>query len=198
MNRTIIVAATFLVALGTRQAAGANALYFASSPTSWVGHGQTHTFTSADGYSFTSQRMGSLGDRTNDLQFIIRQTSTLDRWELDFVGPDRILVEVGSYLDAQRYPFNEAGHPGLVFEGDGRGDNRLTGWFNVLEVTFDSGGQIQRFAADFTQYDEEDMARWNFGSFRYNSDIPLTTIPEPSTIVLAITAFATLPLRCRK
>ena len=195
MNRTIIAVTTLVAVSIGHQANAANVFYFTSSPTSWVGHGLTQTMTLTNGYSFSSHRYFSQGAYTNDLSFGVTKSS--DWWDLDFVGGSNTLVSAGLYADALRYPFNGT-HPGLSFIGNGRGDNRLTGWFNVLEAVFDSGGQVQRFAADFTQYDEQNTSRWNFGSFRYNSDVPITTIPEPSTLALGMIALAALSMhRCK-
>ncbi|MBN1567288.1 MAG: putative Ig domain-containing protein [Acidobacteria bacterium] len=55
----------------------------------------------------------------------------------------------------------------------------MGGKFTILEITVDNG-QLISFAADFTQYDEMALASWNYGSIRYNSSIPLNTLPpEP-------------------
>jgi hypothetical protein len=40
-------------------------------------------------------------------------------------------------------------------------------------------------AIDFVQYDETINTWWNFGSLRYNSDLPITPVPEPEATVLA-------------
>jgi hypothetical protein len=70
----------------------------------------------------------------------------------------------------------------MAFTAPGRGDNTLTGYFNVLQAVYDTNGQVVSFAVDFLQYDEGGLSAWNMGSIRYDS-----TIPEPSSILL--TAF---------
>jgi hypothetical protein len=101
-------------------------------------------------------------------------------YELDLVGPDYTLPTVGFYSDATRWPFMDSG-AGLWFTSPGRGDNTITGYFNVLQADYDTSGNIVSFAADFKQYDECVTANWVSGSFRYNSDVP---IPEPATLLL--------------
>jgi hypothetical protein len=150
----------------------ANTLYFTSSPGSWVGQGQTETFTSPT-TAFSAQR---LFNNAVELSFDDGQ----DWYYLNIVGPSSTSPIVGFYPDATRWPFNGSGS-GLSFYGDGRGDNTLTGYFNVLQADYDISGNVVSFAVDFTQYDECVKANWVSGSFRYNSNIP---IPEPATLLL--------------
>jgi hypothetical protein len=70
----------------------------------------------------------------------------------------------------------------MNFTSPGRGDNMLTGWFNVLQADYDQTGQIAAFAVDFVQYDETTVTRWNQGSIRFNSDIPAPGPPPPMQI----------------
>jgi hypothetical protein len=156
-------------------------LYFTSSPTSWVGHGQTRTITPSNGFTFNGFRYFSQGAYTNAVS--ISLTSSTEFWYLDFVGPHLTLPVTGSYPNAARWPFQSSDQPGLSFVGDGRGDNELIGSFEVLDATFDGSGNLLSFAADFTQYDEGDFSAWNRGSIRYHSAVP---VPEPSSVLLAI------------
>src|SRR5262249_15877081 len=41
-------------------------------------------------------------------------------WFLDFAAPNNALLTPGTYLDAQRFPFQAAGKPGLDVSGNGR------------------------------------------------------------------------------
>jgi len=154
-------------------------LYFTSSPTSWVGHGQTMTFTSPTTI-FSAQRYFDQGVYTNSVTLSINFDNYQDWYYLHIVGPNLTLPTVGFYPDATRWPFMGSG-AGLDFSGDGRGNNTLTGYFNVLQADYDISGNIVSFAVDFTQYDRGVKANWVSGSFRYNSDIP---VPEPATLFL--------------
>lgn len=133
---------------------------FSSSPTAWVGGGQTLTFTSV-----AASRTGSLGAYTDSVHL------TASGYELAIVGPSLTLAQVGFYPGATRWPFMGSG-PGMAFTSPGRGDNMLTGWFNVLQADYDVSGQPTAFAVDFVQYDEGNVTQWNQGSIRFNSDIP--------------------------
>jgi hypothetical protein len=92
----------------------------------------------------------------------------------------------GEYDNAARWPFEATTQPGLSFInwGEGRGDNTLSGYFDVLNIQYSSGVVVSA-AIDFVQYDETINTWWNFGSLRYNSDLPITPVPEPEATVLA-------------
>ncbi len=143
---------------------------FSSSSTAWIGAGQTLNFTSV-----SASRTGSLGAYTDSVHF------TASGYGIDLVGPGMTLAQVGYYPNATRWPFMGSG-PGMNFTSPGRGDNTLTGWFNVLQADYDQTGQIAAFAVDFVQYDETTVTRWNRGSIRYNSDIPAPG-PTPPLLI---------------
>lgn len=75
-------------------------------------------------------------------------------WYLYLKAPDSTPLMPGTYLDARRWPFQPAGHPGLSFWGDGRGCNTLTGRFTVEDVTFGPGPTVERLDATFVQHCE--------------------------------------------
>ena len=150
-----------------------SALYFTSSPTSWVGQGQTKLFDSPITDFSTTRQVNAVG--------LVFDNQT-DWYYLYLIGPDSTQPTAGFYPNATRWPFNGSG-PGLSFFGDGRGDNTLTGYFNILEAKYDTSGNVTSFAVDFMQYDEGVTANWVSGSFRYNSSIP---IPEPASALLMI------------
>jgi Calx-beta domain-containing protein len=91
-----------------------------------------------------------------------------DLWSADFGAPNNALLTKGLYLNAQRFPFQAPGLPGLDISGAGRGCNTLTGNFDVLQATYDIAGNVKTFGADFEQHCEG-MAPALFGSIRVNS-----------------------------
>ena len=149
----------------------ANFFYFTSAPSAWVGQGTTQTLTPPE-YTISSFR----DPNTNMLAF---EKNSANRWEVEFGGAKQNACFVGSHR-RQAYPFNDT-HPGLAFEGNSRGNNTLTGSFQVLEAVFDSGTTFRK-AADFVGHDSEELDRWNRGSIRFNSDIAI--VPEPSAEAL--------------
>jgi hypothetical protein len=102
-------------------------------------------------------------------------------WNLELAAPKDASLSVGSYANATRWPFQETTTPGLTFSGNYRGNNRLTGSFNILESNVADDGTFS-FAVDFLQYDEESINAWIKGAIRYNSDLPVNLTPEPIVV----------------
>jgi hypothetical protein len=74
-----------------------------------------------------------------------------ESWELDLSVPEDRQIEPGRYTDAQRYPFQNAGLPGLAFSGDGRACNEVSGEFTVTGIQRAAGGRITNLTAAFSQ-----------------------------------------------
>jgi len=141
-------------------------LFLDSQPGDWVGQGQQYEYTPADG-TFTVSR-----NFYNGVSVSVIGPSTSFWWDLDFSATGGIPIEVGTYLNATRFPFTS--FTGMAVGGNGRGCNELTGRFKVLEVVYDVNGNVQRFAVDFEQHCEDnDFAL--FGSLRYNSTVTSAT-----------------------
>jgi len=134
-------------------------LYFNSQPGDYIGQGQQFTLTPLDGIITTTRQDGGVHVHFNG--------SSL--WDLYFVAPDRGTLVPGMYEGALRWPFQGTA-PGLDVSGDSRGCNTLTGRFVVLEATYDAGGAVQSFAADYEQHCEGDPPAL-FGSVRINSTV---------------------------
>ncbi len=187
MKRLIILGCLLVIASPIASRA-ATVLYFTSSNIAFVGGGLTRIITPSQG-SFEGRRIFNEGVDTNDIKFSVRRAiapANDELWDLDFLGPGNTLATVGYYPNAQAYPFEIAGHPGLAFSGDGRGDNTSADFFQVLQSDFDSTGRLLAYAADFTMYDDGIKTPWNTGSFRFNSDKPITYVPEPATATLLL------------
>lgn len=75
-------------------------------------------------------------------------------WWLDFAAAGGAALAPGVYENAQRFPFHDAGSPGLALYGDGRGCNTLSGRFTVHQAEFDAAGQPSRLEIDFEQHCE--------------------------------------------
>lgn len=85
-------------------------------------------------------------------------------------------MELGVYDNAVRFPFEPNGVPGISITGNGRGNNTLTGSFEVHDIAY-SGNTLLRFAATF----EQNTAIT--GRISYNSEY-FETVPEPMTAAL--------------
>jgi len=202
----LMAAAFFLVAGSINHAFGQiTALYFSGDP-GYVAGGENETLSASDGFAMTAGRNGQGGD-----SFTVNNYSTAPfqqqvDYSVDFSSATGVQLSTGLYLDATRYPFNISYNPysatnGLSFDGNGRGDNTLTGEFIVLDAEYDDLGTLTSFAADFIQNDEGNIYDQDYGSIRYNSTIPLDIyngvppslpVPEPSAWMLGAVAAGAL------
>jgi hypothetical protein len=111
----------------------------------YVGDGTSHTFENAT----------STFDLSGDAERVaIHVEGDRENWDLVFApAADSTLAE-GVYGDAQRWPFHDAGHPGLSVFGNSRGCNTLTGSFEIVTLEFRQDGTVRRFRATFEQHCE--------------------------------------------
>lgn len=123
-----------------------------------------------------------------------------DFWRFEFVAPtydpdtntnNGNRLEVGLYDNATRFPFNSPTRPGMSISGNGRGNNTLGGWFDVLDVDYENLGIVSTLAVDFRQFGEsEDQTGSSlYGSLRFNSDLPITYLTSPVPVPAAVWLF---------
>ena len=178
--RLMAWALTLPLAGSLQPAQAATSLSFLSSPYSYVGGGETVSAGPDNGFDIVVH-----GDPFTMLSFSIAEPWTpegLSRyWNLELAAPEGASLSVGSYANATRWPFQETTAPGLTFSGNYRGNNRLTGSFNILESNVADDGTFS-FAVDFLQYDEESTNAWIKGAIRYNSEVPVNLTPEPIVV----------------
>ena len=188
MRLIIIVLTVLRFTMSTVEAGIISGLYYSGTDgqnKSYVSQGRTEVIQpGVDGFLISTQ---SVGSRVNISMTNFTMVPAEDyRWVyLDFSSGNDQPLSTGKYSKATRHPFNEVETPGLSFVMDGRGNNTLTGEFEILEITrspFD--GSLQKFAADFVQRGDNKVPE--FGSVRFNSEIPFTTVPEPSTASLLV------------
>lgn len=135
-------------------------IYFNSEEGDYIGQGIEQTLTSDDG-TFNATVFD------NGVTFYFQGTTF---WSLSFAAPEEETLKPGAYENASRYPFQSPTHPGLDISGDGRGCNQSSGRFDILEISYTSEGEIDRFAADFEQHCEFAEPAL-FGSIRYNATV---------------------------
>ncbi len=107
-----------------------------------------------------------------------------DRWDLDFAGPDEAILQVGSYPNATRFPFQAPGVPGLRYSFGSSGCNQVFGSFNVSAITYDAFDGIPlQFSASFVHRCETQTAPIASGTISYSLN-PLgpTTLPNPEIL----------------
>jgi len=102
----------------------------------------------------------------------VSASSPSEWYSLDFAAPNGSTLVPGVYA-ATRFPFQAAEDAGLSITGIGRACNEVWGRFVVIDVAYDAGGAIERFAADFEQHCEG-VATALVGSVRIASVIPVT------------------------
>jgi hypothetical protein len=172
-GKMIVIIALFLSIPGYSQS---TLFYFTSSPNSWIGQGQSVLATPTNGFYI----LPISGVNQHEVGFVIGSTtpSIHPIWDIEMDIPSGYLTN-GFYANAERLGGNIG--PGLNFDAPGRADNTLTGYFDVLDISYDANQTLISFAADFVQYDVGVPSLWNQGSIRYNSIIP---VPEPSTYSL--------------
>ena len=98
---------------------------------------------------------GTRADRSLELYYPGAAVNS-EYWDLDLAAADDAPITNGSYVDAERYPFQAAGHPGLDFNYDGHGCNDVGGGFDVSEVAYDRiAGAPTRLDATFARFCEQ-------------------------------------------
>ncbi|MFO1394010.1 MAG: hypothetical protein U1F09_09650 [Steroidobacteraceae bacterium] len=130
-------------AAGTTPASG-NYVYLQSQPGDYIGLGRNYLYTQSDAVLYTTLTGATLGVSVNGDQLWMgsfEPMSSLSR------------LEVGYYGSLQRYPFSNPARGGLDWSGDGRGCNKLSGWFVVDAITY-NGGTLQSVDLRFEQHCE--------------------------------------------
>ena len=136
-----IPAGLWTPATGATPATG-NYVYLESEAGDFVGQGRTYLYTLFDAAITVSDAGGRLAVSINGNE----------TWSGDFQVMNSVsFLETGYYGDLQRYPFHNPVKGGLSWAGEGRGCNRLTGWFAVDSVTYD-GDTLVAIDVRFEQY----------------------------------------------
>ena len=133
-------------------------LAMSSQPGDYIGEGGKYLFTQSDGVFTLS----------NSANVVTVNINNGDGWTADFAGPTTARLGVGDYENAQRYPFQPSGTPGLSVYGAGRGCNTLTGNFQVLKAVYNTSSVMQNFSANFEQHCEGGTPAL-FGWLRYHT-----------------------------
>jgi hypothetical protein len=119
-------------AAGTTPSTG-NYVYLQSQPGDFIGGGGDYLYSEADSVITVHAANGHLSVSVDGNE----------GWGGDFQVMNALSgLEVGYYGDLQRFPFHNPVKGGLSWSGEGRGCNRLTGWFVVDSVTYDGSTVI--------------------------------------------------------
>jgi hypothetical protein len=149
-------------------------LYLNSQPGDYIGGGTEQLYTSAD-----SNVTASLPQGGNHFSASVIQGPYTHWWYVDMAAADGQPLQIGSYTDAERYPFQSPGHPGLSIVGDGRGCNTNTGQFDVNDIQYAPTGELLVFDATFEQHCEGNPGAL-FGRIRIENSPPPPDLTPPT------------------
>jgi hypothetical protein len=142
------------------------ALAMSSQPGDFVGQGLQYVITLSDG-TFTLH---------NSANVVTVSINNGDDWYPDFAGPTTARLARGDYENAQAYPGQPAGVPGLSVYGDGRACVS-TGNFQVLQAGYNSSGVLENFSVNFEQQCENFVGAL-FGWLRYNAKLQQFSVTD--------------------
>jgi hypothetical protein len=131
-----------------------------------IGQGQQYLITRSDGAFIPS-------DTGNSVSIYVENGSN---WSTAFAGPTTARLKRGDYENAQEYPWQPAGVPGLSVFG-GVGCDTITGNFQVLQAAYSSADVLQTFSANFEQHCEG-VAPALFGWLRYNAKLQQFSVTD--------------------
>lgn len=198
----LLIAATGAAEIANAQSSGiadTAAVYLVAEKGNYVGWtipGGEQLIRQGDGVTFRS-----LGRQYDGVAYIYTRD-----WNFAFQAPEPgpgfpgNRLEVGFYGDATRWPFNSWNAPGIDVNGNHRGSNQTSGWFNVLDVAYDTFGSLSRLAVDFRQFENLTQSGPSlFGSLRYNSPVAITSpVPEPATVAMILAGVGLIAARRRQ
>ncbi|MFA6240141.1 MAG: hypothetical protein WC655_04385 [Candidatus Hydrogenedentales bacterium] len=186
MNR-ILGVIVFAFILVCSQAHAATVLSYSSSPTSWIGEGESGVLTESANIVFTPSSL-----YWNGIQMWVEDNVNFESYFIVLFPPTGQSLAEGNYLNAERSPTATVG--GLDVSMKGHGANVVAGQFRILELEVDGGGVPTKLAVDFVEYVEGVETDWVKGSIRYNSDVLVhhgpAAVPIDSNTELAILACA--------
>lgn len=89
-----------------------------------------------------------------------------DNFSITFAPPPGQSLTTGTYLNAQRAPFQDSGRPGIDVSGNGRGCDTETGSFTINSIAPD----LSTFSVDYQADCEGNPASRSQGEIRYQVD----------------------------
>jgi hypothetical protein len=190
----VLILVTWVTLAGARGArAGYAHVILDSKPGSYIGGGNSYDITDYKALAYPVYRSLSLadGELTNVAISVFQSESVYSvlTFSTYMLG---IALQKGVYDDAQGFPYESRGHPGIDVMVSSEGGRWVTGSFTITDASFskDSSGayQLESFAATFTQVsDGEGSSIWGssiWGSSISGSVIFSASVPEPSSMAL--------------
>ena len=183
--KNIIVVAILIVfgLIGEVSAQTSSSFFYASGSNepSYVAQG-SDTVTPETGWTFLKPKKDHKDFNAIRLgMFSKSDPANYKHWDICLQMPEDQPLKKGNYV-AHRFPFQGKDYSGFEWSGNGRGLNTSTSYFDILEVQYSPvGKEIVAIAVDFIQFEEtwnkgdvdKNTDRWSYGSYRYNSSLPL-------------------------
>lgn len=146
-----------------------NYVYLESRPGDFVGAGRSYLYT-------PSNAMLSMTAVTARVSMRVAGDQN---WTADFQGMNSLgQLGVGLYAGLMRYPFHNPVTGGLDWSGDGRGCNKLDGWFAVDKITY-TGVNVTALDLRFAQYCDGSSSPL-YGKVHWDAN-DASTLPGPQT-----------------
>ncbi|MEN9604810.1 MAG: hypothetical protein RJB39_495 [Candidatus Parcubacteria bacterium] len=188
--KTLQILLFFLFALSARATT-----VFAFGGQGYVSQNLTHTMSQANGFNIDFFGTQDLNNPRAMIDVFARETSSPSNLTiLQILSGDGSDLAVGNYPEATWF---EPGHPGIIFSTGSRGFNDTDSWFNVLELQWGTDNKPTVLAVDFYLKENIPNTNWVRGSIRFNSNIPVGQVPEPSSALLILVAALGLTRRNR-
>lgn len=153
---------------------GATVLLMHSDGTEWIGQGKFYFYTLEDGI-FDAKR-----NSLNGVSLSFKRANLW--WSISFAAPNNAALTVGTYNGTILYPINPPlNAPGMEISGDGRGCGyQASGSFEVKEIVYGAGTDIQSFWATFEQYCDGSPIPL-MGEIRFSATIPDSSVTISSS-----------------
>jgi hypothetical protein len=158
--------------------AGVTSLYIESDVGDPMENGQTFLLTTAEA-EFTAQKTSDNG------VFVWVHVPYSHQVSLLFSPPGNQLLNRGTYSNVAYYP--QPGQSRLIVEDNFGISYDVTGWFEINQIVFGSGGEVLQFWATFEQHVNGAIPGLR-GAIRFNSDLA-----EPPVRIQAPGGLAVLP-----
>ena len=159
---------------------GDTSVWFRSANGDYIGQGATASYVPP---SATITARGDAGYATVSVD----DPATGDWWTAQFAAPPGETLKPGTYNNAVRAAFREAGQPGLSFTGSGRGCNTSLGEFTVHSIGTAPDGTIASLDVSFIQHCEDHPEALT-GRARFQAGPASSPVASTTSLAAAVTS----------
>ncbi|MBC7981688.1 hypothetical protein H7X65_01275 [Candidatus Parcubacteria bacterium] len=165
----------------------------------WIGQNLEQMIGPGTGYTIVTN---SFTGTKNKISISLENPSG-GLWNTQFRGAAGQDIGLGVTDNVIKYNASPTTIAGLNISGGGHGNTTVSGYFDVKEIVF-SGTTVTKLAIDGFQITDGDPNDWAKFSFRFNSDVAITSlssivaIPEPSMLALFLPFVGMLTLRRKR